>query len=403
MHASKHINSLPDFENTTIAFDSKSDSALKKSSWLFSMMNKPILVNLGSKLALWALNNKLPFVELITKKTVFDHFCGGESLTDCQLAISQLANQNVQTVLDYGAEVKQSESDFNSSMEEMLRAISFAAQHQNVAVVSFKITALAKIELLEKVQAKLTLSESEKEAYQHMLKRLSFVGQSAEVNKVTLFVDAEESWIQGVIDSLVTKLQQQYNKDRATVYNTFQMYRHDRLDYLKASFKEAQSKEYILAAKIVRGAYMEKERARALSNGYPSPIQKDKAATDKDYNLAIRFCVENYQQIASYNASHNQESNMLQAELMVSNGIPRNHSNLNFSQLYGMSDQITFNLSSIGFNATKYMPYGQLKEVIPYLIRRAQENTAVSGEMGREYQMILMELTRRRTKRDRIQ
>ena len=398
MQGSKHLNPLPDFDNTTIAFESKSDSELNKSSWLFSMMNRPLLVNLGSKLALWALNNKLPFVERITKNTVFDHFCGGESLADCQLAISQLANQNVQTVLDYGAEAKQTESDFNASMEEMLRAISFAAQHQNVAVVSIKITALAKIELLEKLQSKLSLSESEQEAYQNLVKRLSFVGQSAEDNKVTLFVDAEESWIQDVIDTLVTRLQQLHNKDRATVYNTFQMYRHDRLDYLKSSFIEAQSKGYILAAKIVRGAYMEKERARARANGYPSPIQKDKAATDQDYNLAIRFCVENHEQIASFNASHNLESNMLQAKLIVSNSIPKDHPNLNFSQLYGMSDQITFNLSSSGFNATKYMPYGQVKEVIPYLIRRAQENTAVSGEMGREYQFILKEMKRRKNR-----
>ncbi|MFK7983940.1 MAG: proline dehydrogenase family protein [Saprospiraceae bacterium] len=387
---------LPDFDNTSIAFDGKSDSALKKTAWLFAMMNKPWLVNLGAKLGLWALDKNLPFVEPIIQNTVFDHFCGGTSLTDCQFAISQLANQNVQTVLDYGAEAKQTESDFNAAMEEMLRAIDFSAQHENVAVVSLKLTALAKIELLEKVQAKLPLSEAEQEGYQNLLKRLSFVGQSAEENGVVLFIDAEESWIQEVIDDLVTKLQQQHNKERAIVFNTFQMYRHDRLDYLKASFKKAEKEGYILGAKIVRGAYMEKERARAIDKNYLSPIQKDKAATDKDYNLAIEFCVAKHQQMASYNATHNLDSNLLQAKLMLTKEIPKGHKHLNFCQLYGMSDQITFNLSASGFNAMKYMPYGQIKEVIPYLIRRAQENTAVSGEMGREYQMILKELARRK-------
>ena len=396
MHQTNQEMALPNFENTAIAFGGKSDSELKKTAWLFAMMNRPWLVNVGSKLALWALDKKLPFVETITKYTIFDHFCGGTSLTDSQLAIKQLADQKVQTVLDYGAEAKQTEADFNASMEEMLRAINFSDQNQHVAVVSIKITALAKFELLEKFQAKLPLSKEEQEEYQQLLKRLSFVGQAAEDNGVALFVDAEESWIQEVIDDLVTKLQQQHNKERAIIFNTFQMYRHDRLAYLKASFKQAQKEGYVLGAKIVRGAYMEKERARATSNNYPSPIQKNKDATDKDYNLAVEFCVSNYQQMASYNATHNVASNLLQAKLMLTQGIAKNHPHLNFSQLYGMSDQITFNLSASGFNATKYMPYGEIKEVIPYLIRRAQENTAVSGEMGREYQMILTELTRRK-------
>lgn len=396
MPSTNQQKALPDFENTNIAFNSKSTKLLKRTGWLFALMNKPWLVNWGSKMALWALNNNLPFVETITKHTIFEHFCGGTSLTDCQLAITQLANQNVQTVLDYGAEAKQTESDFNASMEEMLRAINFGAQHQNVAVVSIKLTALAKLDLLEKVQAKQSLSEKEQEAYQNLLKRLSFVGQAAEDHNVSLFVDAEESWIQDVIDDLVTKMQAQHNKEKAIIFNTFQMYRHDRLDYLKASFKKSQVEGYVLAAKIVRGAYMEKERGRAITKNYPSPIQKDKAATDRDYNLAVEFCVANYQQMASYNASHNLESNLLQAELMVKNDIAKNHAHLNFSQLYGMSDQITFNLSASGFNAMKYMPYGEIKEVIPYLIRRAQENTAVSGEMGREYQLIRKELARRK-------
>jgi len=387
---------LPDFNNTAIAFAGKSDATLKKTSWLFAMMNRSWLVDVGSKLALWALKYNLPFVETITRRTVFVHFCGGTSLSDCQLVITQLANQGVQTVLDYGAEAKQTEADFSASMEEILRAIDFATEHQNVAVVSIKITALVQFALLEKIQANTELTDSENEAYQNLLKRLSFIGQAAEDKSVAIFVDAEESWIQDVIDNLVTRWQQQHNRERAIIFNTFQMYRHDRLDYLKASFAKAKKEGYILGAKIVRGAYMEKERARAAKLNYPSPIHEDKIATDIDYNEAVQFAVEHYQEMVSYNASHNLESNRLQAELMIEQGIPRDHANLNFSQLYGMSDQITFNLSASGFNAMKYTPYGQVTEVIPYLIRRAQENKAVSGEMGREYEMITKEIERRK-------
>jgi len=387
-----------DFTNLATAFAGKSNSDLRKAAWIFSIMNHSWLVKWGSNLALWAIKYKLPLVEPIIRHTIFDHFCGGTSLADCQLAISQLANQNVKTVLDYGGEAKQTEKDFNASMEEVLRAIDFSTQHQHVSIISIKITALAKFELLEKIQTKVPLSKSEKEAYQHLLKRLSFIGQSAEDNNVALFVDAEESWIQEVIDDLVTKLQKQHNKERAVIFNTFQMYRHDKLDYLKNASAAAKQEGYFLGAKIVRGAYMEKERARALANNYPSPIQKDKAATDQDYDAAIAFCVQHYQHIVSYNASHNLESNRLQAKAMLESGIPTHHPHLNFCQLYGMSDQITFNLAAAGFNAMKYMPYGQIKEVIPYLIRRAQENTAVSGEMGREYQMILKEIKRRKRK-----
>ncbi|MEL6945480.1 MAG: proline dehydrogenase family protein, partial [Bacteroidota bacterium] len=251
-------------------------------------------------------------------------------------------------------------------------------------------------ETLEKIQANQALTEEEEESYQNLLKRLSFIGQAAEEKSVCLFVDAEESWIQDVIDKLVDNMMQQHNKNKAIVFNTFQMYRHDRLNFLHESYERSRKYQYILGAKLVRGAYMEKERARASAMNYPSPIQKDKTATDRDFNLALAFCIEHYQHIASYNASHNQESNALQADLILEKGLDRKHPHLNFCQLYGMSDQITFNLGASGFNAMKYVPYGQIKEVIPYLIRRAQENTSVKGEMGREYEFILDEQHRRK-------
>jgi len=387
---------IPDFNNTEIAFAHKTNCELRKAGWIFSIMNNPWFVKWSSKMALWAINNKIPLAETIIKKTIFDQFCGGTSIEDCQLTISQLANQNVFTVLDYGAEAKTTEEDFNGSMEELLHAIGFADTHQNIPVISMKITGLINIQTLEKIQANQTLTKKETASYQNLLKRLSFIGEAAEEKSVSLFVDAEESWIQDVIDDLVDDMMRKHNSDKAIIFNTFQMYRHDRLDFLKASFEKAKKDGYILGAKIVRGAYMEKERARSTEMGYDSPIQKNKAATDQDYNRALEFCVKNYHLMASFNATHNQESNMLQAEMILNENINFNHPHLNFCQLYGMSDQITFNLGDAGFNAMKYVPYGRVNEVIPYLIRRAQENTSVSGEMGREYQMLLKEMKRRK-------
>ena len=386
---------IPDFNNTQVAFAHKSTRELRKAAWLFSLMNKPKLVQLFSQLGLWAINKKLPFVETMIKWTIFEQFCGGTSLENCQPVIKQLANQNIQTILDYGAEAKETEQDFDATMEQLIRAIDFTARQQNTPVVSMKITGLVKFEILEKLQAQKTLTEKEKESYDTFLKRLAVIGEAAEANSVSLFVDAEESWIQDVIDSLVNEMMLKHNKSEAIIFNTFQMYRHDRLNFLKASFSMAVKGGYILGAKIVRGAYMEKERARALKMGYTSPIQENKSATDRDYNAALEFCLENYQQIAFYNATHNLKSCALQAKIMLEKKIDRQHAHLNFCQLYGMSDQITFNLGRAGFNAMKYVPYGQISEVIPYLIRRAQENTSVSGEMGREYELIIEERKRR--------
>jgi len=387
---------LPDFDNTQIAFAHKTNQELRKASWLFSLMNKPWLVNWSSKIGLWAIKNNFPFAETITKKTIFSQFCGGNSLEDCQLIINQLANQNVLTILDYGAEAKDSEQDFNASMEELLKAIDFSSHNKNVPVVSMKITGLTKFNTLKKLQAGELLSKKEKESYKNLLKRLTFIGQAAEEKSVCIFVDAEESWIQNTIDHLVDNMMQKHNKNKAIVFNTFQMYRHDRLDFLKKSYTKAKENGYILGAKLVRGAYMEKERKRAKEKNYLSPIQVDKAATDKDFNLALKFCVNHHHQIATFNATHNIDSNQLLAEHILKKGIEKNHPHLSFCQLFGMSDNITFNLGASGFNAMKYVPYGQIKDVIPYLIRRAQENTAVSGEMGREYRLIMDERKRRK-------
>jgi proline dehydrogenase len=384
-----------DFSDTATAFAGKSDSELKKSAWLFGLMNKHWLVGIGSTLGLAAIRMHLPFVETVVKSTIFEQFCGGTTLLESQKNIDRLAAQNTQTILDYGAEAKEKEEDFNHTMNESIRAIDFASQNSHVPVVSTKITGMARFALLEAIQSGNTLSSDEQLEYQSVLKRLDAICHVASSKGVCVFFDAEESWIQDAIDHLVYLMMKRYNKESAVVYNTFQMYRHDRLAFLLSSFDQAQKEGFILGAKLVRGAYMEKERERALEYGYPSPIHPNKEATDHDYNTALQFCVDNYERIASCNATHNMESNLLQAELIVEKNIQRDHPHLNFCQLYGMSDNLTFNLAKEGFNVAKYLPYGPVREVVPYLIRRAQENSSVTGDMSREYQLVQKELTRR--------
>lgn len=384
-----------DFNNTKIAFAGKSDEDLKKAAWLFGLMNKYWLVGIGSKVGLAAIRMHLPFVEAIVKNTIFHQFCGGTTLLETQKTIDHLSKYKTQSILDYGAEGKETERDFNHTMNETIRAIEFAAQNEHVPVVSTKLTGMARFELLEKMQRTDKLTQEEIAEYRIVLKRVDAVCHVASQKKVGLFIDAEETWIQDSIDRIVNMMMKRYNQKRAIVFNTFQMYRTDRLDYLKESLEHARQNDYVFGAKLVRGAYMEKERDRAEEMGYPSPIHVDKEATDRSYNDGIRFCVEHFEEMASCNASHNAESNMLQAKLIEAAGIPRNHPHLNFSQLYGMSDNITFNLAEAGYNVAKYVPYGPVREVVPYLIRRAEENSSVTGDMSREYALVVKELRRR--------
>ncbi len=384
-----------DFANTEIAFADKTHKELRETALLFKMMNNFWLVNLGSKVGAWAVKWRLPFSETITKKTIFRQFCGGTTLLDSQNTIQRLWDNKVLSILDYGAEGKQTEEEFNKTMNENIRAIEFAAQNGHVPVISTKITGLARFELLEKKQSGKALSKAEKAEYQNVLKRVDSICHVAYQKGTAVFIDAEESWIQDPIDDLADLMMKRYNKKKVVVYNTFQMYRTDRLAFLKQSFKKAQEEGYLLGAKLVRGAYMEKERNRAEEMGYPSPIQPNKQATDENYDAGIEFCVENYKKLASCNASHNANSALLQANLIVQKNIQRDHPHLNFCQLLGMSDHLTFNLAKAGFNVAKYVVYGSVREVVPYLIRRAQENSSVTGEMGRELELIMKEVRRR--------
>ncbi len=386
---------IVDFSNTEIAFSHLTDRELKKSAWLFNMMSKPWLVKYGSQLALWAVENGLPFAEMIVKKTVFEQFVGGSTLLDSQRKIDKLAEHNVLTILDYGAEAKETETDFNHTMNENIRAIDFASRSKHIPVVSTKVTGLARFHLLEKVQHRPTLTREELSEYRNVLKRIDAVCYHAANKGVAVFIDAEESWIQDTIDHLVWLMMKRYNKKRVVVYNTFQMYRKDRLQFLIDSYDRARKAGFLLGAKLVRGAYMEKEAFYAASYGNENPINPDKNATDDHYNTALRFCIDHLDSLAFCNASHNVDSAALQVDLMEKKGIAHDHPNTMCSQLFGMSDNLTFNLAAAGFRVSKYVPYGQVREVIPYLIRRAQENTTVTGDAGRELSFIMQEVKRR--------
>ncbi|MEM1327357.1 MAG: proline dehydrogenase family protein [Bacteroidota bacterium] len=384
-----------DFSNTEIAFAHKSDKELKQTAWLFRMMNKSWLVNIGSKLGVTAVKWQLPFAKSMVEATIFQQFCGGTTLLRSKETISQLYDYNVLSVLDYGAEAKDTEEDFNVIMNEIIRGLEFAANNESVPVVVCKLSGMARNELLEKVSSGATLTAAEEKEFRNVRKRVESICHVAQRDDTALFFDAEESWIQEAIDMLVQEMMERYNKKKVYIYGTYQMYLTNSFPKLQRDHERAMEKGYMIGAKLVRGAYMNKERERAAEMGYPSPVQPNKAATDQDFNDAVRYCVDRYQILASCNASHNQDSCKLQADLIVQSNLPKDHPHLNFCQLLGMSDHLTFNLGKAGFNVAKYLVYGPVEEVLPYLVRRAEENSSVTGDMSRELALIETELDRR--------
>ncbi|NND31166.1 MAG: proline dehydrogenase [Saprospiraceae bacterium] len=388
-------NAYVDFSDTETAFASKSDKELKKSLLLFKLMTKSWLVDLATWVGGWAVRWQLPFAKMIVKETIFEQFVGGETLSESQNSIERLWSSRILTVLDYGAEGKSAEPDLDEARDQFLEAVTFAASNESVPVVSVKMSALAQNQLLEKVQKGNNLSSAEAIRFKSVQSRIKAVVEKAFDLGVKIFIDAEESWIQETIDDIVENLMRIYNKNGVVVYQTFQMYRKDRYQYLIDLFTLSENEGFILGAKLVRGAYMEKERERAEELEYPSPIHLTKQDVDHDFNRAVKFCVERYQKIASCAATHNVESCLFQAKLIGDLNLPRNHPHLNFCQLYGMSDHITFNLAANGYNVAKYVVYGKVAEVVPYLTRRAEENTAAKGEFGREYRLLLEEYQRR--------
>jgi proline dehydrogenase len=380
------------FDNTENAFKAKTNSELNRSYWLFKLIGNPALVKLGANFGPMALN--IGFKGLI-KSTIFKQFVGGETIHDCSLTIEQLGKYNIGTILDYSVEGKESEKDFDNCLEETLETIKKAKTDKHIPFCVFKVTGLARFDLLVKVSANQTLTENEKQEWQRVKDRVSKICRSAHESNQKLFIDAEESWIQPAIDDLANENMAINNKEKVIVHNTFQMYRHDRLNYLDETIKNGKANGYHVGAKLVRGAYMEKERSRAQEMGYQSPIQTNKENTDKDYNSALKLCIENVNMIGLCAGTHNENSSLYLVELMQEKNITPSDQRIYFSQLFGMSDHISYNLSLSNYNVAKYVPYGPVKEVLPYLIRRAQENTSVKGQTGRELNLIMKEKQRR--------
>lgn len=391
----KKLSPIIDFSDTSIAFAHKTDKELKKMLWLFGLMNKHWLVGIGAKLGVAAIKMHLPFVESAVRYTIFEQFCGGRTLVETEKTIDTLYSNQVSTILDYGAEGKEGEEELNKTMNETIRAIQFGSNKDAVLMVSSKITGLARFDLLADIQNGKPMTKATRKEYKSVLKRMDAICHVAAENNTAVLFDAEETWIQDTIDHLVTVMMRRYNKKKAVVYNTYQMYRTASLQNLITAYDKATAAGYILGAKLVRGAYMEKERERAQKMGYTSPIHPDKNATDEAYDTALRFCLKNYQTIAICNATHNQNSNLLMAQTIYNEKLDKNHPHLVNAQLYGMSDNLTFNLAKAGYTTAKYVPYGQIAEVVPYLIRRSEENSSITGDMSREYEMVLKEAKRR--------
>jgi proline dehydrogenase len=383
------------FENTEIAFKSKSNSELNSAYYLFRLIGNPALVKWSKPFAGLAVQIPFPFRYLI-KKTIFEHFCGGENINECEKTIIALAKYKVKTILDYSVEGKETEEDFERTTEEILLTQKRSAADDLVPFSVFKVTGIARFALLEKVSANGVLNEQEKSEFQKVRQRVERICQNAASTKRRVMIDAEESWIQPVIDQLAEEMMQKFNTHEPVVYNTYQMYRHDRLDALKKIYQKSNELNFFVGVKLVRGAYMEKERKRAAENNYPSPIQPDKTSTDRDFNLALEFIVKHYDKFGLCAGTHNESSSLYLTELMSANGIDKSNPNFYFSQLLGMSDHISFNLANEGYNVAKYVPYGPIKDVLPYLIRRAEENTSVAGQSSRELSLITTERNRRK-------
>ena len=383
------------FENTEIAFSAKSNNDLEKAYWLFKMMANPSLVKFG-KFSTELANSLFFPISWIIKPTIYKQFCGGESLNECDHTVKTLDKYGIKSILDYSVEGKESESVFDNTAKEIIATVLKAAQNKTtISFAVFKVTGLARFDLLKKVSEKTGLTEIEQKELLKVKARIKSICQAAFDNKVPLMIDAEETWIQDAIDDMATEMMALYNKQWPCVYNTLQMYRWDRLAFLKQAHTKAENEGYLLALKLVRGAYMEKERLRAKQKGYQSPIQENKANTDRDFDLALKYCVENINKIAVFAGTHNERSSLYLTELLKLHQISKTHPYVWFSQLYGMSDHISYNLAKAGFNVVKYVPYGPVKEVLPYLIRRAEENTSIAGQTGRELNLILKEKKRR--------
>ncbi|NQX85714.1 MAG: proline dehydrogenase family protein [Flavobacteriaceae bacterium] len=382
------------FDNTEIAFQLKSDSELERAYFLFKMISVQPLVRIGTAATNFALKANLP-VEKLIRSTVFDHFCGGVNADDCIPGIERMYKKGVSTVLDYSVEGKEEEAQFDAAMEKVLELIEFADQKDAMPIAVFKPTGFGRFELYQKKGEGKAFTEEEQAEWDRLVMRYHKVCKLGKERDVEILIDAEESWMQEAADELLEELMAEYNTEKAIVYNTLQCYRWDRLAYMKDLHERAKGK-YFLGFKIVRGAYMEKERDRAIEHGYKSPICIDKTATDLNFDEVLEYIIKNITDISVFVGTHNEKSSYLAMSLMQSHNIAINDNRVWFGQLYGMSDHISYNLANYGYNVAKYVPFGPVKDVMPYLIRRAEENTSVAGQTNRELDLLKKEKKRRK-------
>jgi len=385
------------FDNTQVAFSLKSDTELDRAYFLFKMIDSQPLVRIGTAVTNFAIKANLP-VEGLIRATVFDHFCGGVNENDCLSVVDKMFTKGVSSVLDYSVEGKEEEEQFDAALEMTLRTVDFAKERLAIPFAVFKPTGLGRFELYEKLGEKQTLNPAEQEEWNRVVARFDKICSEAHKKDVALLIDGEESWMQDAADDLVTEMMRKYNKEKTIVFNTLQMYRWDRLDYLKKLHEVAKKEGFFIGMKLVRGAYMEKENKRAEEKNYVSPICVSKEATDINYDAAVHYMLEHLEIMSIFAGTHNELSSYKLMEMMQEKGIAKNDNKIWFGQLYGMSDNISYNLAGNGYNVAKYLPFGPVKDVMPYLIRRAEENTSVAGQTSRELSMIKAERKRRKGK-----
>lgn len=385
------------FDNTEVAFKLKSDSELERAYFLFRMISKEPLVRIGTVMTKFALNAKLP-VEGLIRATVFDHFCGGINEEDSMPTVDKLYDAGVYSVLDYSVEGKEEEEVFDRTANKVMQLTKFAKNKEAMPFSVFKPTGFGRFKVFQKITENETLTEAEAKEWQNIVERYDEVSRMASENDIRLLIDSEHSWMQGAADDLCEEMMAKYNKEKPIVFNTLQLYRWDRFDYLKEQHRKAKENGYKLGFKIVRGAYLEVENERAIEKKYPTPICHSKKDTDDNFNEVMTYILENLDDISIFIGTHNEHSNYLAMELMDQMGIDKKDDRVWFGQLYGMSDHITFNLGKLGYNVAKYVPFGPVKDVMPYLIRRAEENTSVAGQTSRELNLLKRERERRKIK-----
>ena len=383
------------FEDTATAFQLKTDSELERAYFLFRLIANQPLVKIGTAVTNFAINAHLP-VEGLIRATVFDHFCGGVNEEDCMPMIDKMFQAGVTSILDYSVEGKTVENQLDSALEKVLRVLDFVKEKEAIPFAVFKPTAFGRFALLEKKNEGQALSKLEQEEWDRIVNRYDQVCKKAHDLDVALLIDAEESWIQDAADALALQMMQKYNKKKAVVFNTAQLYRWDRQEYLKQLAAQAKAEGFQVGIKVVRGAYMEKENDRAVERGYPTPICASKGATDTNFDAAVAYMVEHLEVFTIFSGTHNEESCYKLIDLMESHGIPNSSDKVWFGQLLGMSDHISFNLAQKGYKVSKYLPYGPVRDVMPYLIRRAEENTSVAGQTSRELELLKKEKARRK-------